>query len=85
MGLLILIADLTLGLGSFQGDKLVLHRVIHDLKGDVWTGNALPETIEVEQGIYLIVFEAHLDELCLDHTTTGIGIGRLENQGLSMM
>ena len=85
MSLLILIAYLTLGLGCFQGDELVLHWVVHDLESDVWTSDALPEAIEVEQGIYPIVFKAHLDELCLDHSAASVGIGRLENQGLSVM
>ena len=85
MSLLVLIAYLALGLGGFQGDKLMLHRVVHDLESDVWASDALPQAIEVEQGIYPIVFEAHLDELCLDHTAASVGIGRLENQGLSML
>ena len=85
MGLLRFVTDLTLGLGGFKGDELVLHRVVHDLEGDVGACDCLPEAIEVEQGIYLVVFEAHLDELSLDHSAASVGIGCLENQGLSMM
>ena len=85
MRLLVLIAYLALGLGGFQSDELMLHRVVHDLEGNVWASDALPQAVEVEQGIYLIVFEAHLDELCLDHTAASVRIGRLQNQGLSML
>ena len=85
VSLLVLIAYLALGLRGLQGDELVLHRVIHDLEGDVWASDGLPKAIEVEQGIYPIVFEAHLDELCLDHTAASVGVGRLQNQGLSML
>ena len=85
MGLLRFVTDLTLGLGGFKGDELVLHRVVHDLEGDVGACDGLPEAVEVEQGIYLVVFEAHLDELCLDHSAASVGIGCLKNQGLSMM
>ena len=85
MGLLRFVTDLTLGLGGFKGDELVLHRVVHNLEGDVRACDCLPEAIEVEQGIYLVVFEAHLDELCLNHSAASVGIGCLQNQGLSMM
>ena len=45
MGLLALVANLALGLGCFERNELVLHRVIHDFEGDIRAGYALPEAV----------------------------------------
>lgn len=78
------LADLTSWILMGSRHIRVLVGVIYDFKCYIGARNLRPFLVQVEQRVYLIVLETHLNHLGLDHVTARFKIDSLQNGRLSL-